>query len=180
MRPATSIRVALGIAGCAIVLVLAILWNEFPAVVEPCSGRLPESSPDSGTAVGSYYLGTCLRGPSPGMLVLKLIVAVLAIAGAAVLTTRAATRFRVTAGATAAAFCGLLGLQARHVVDAQIFDVGTFPSFRVVGIGACCLYLFGVLVSVFTERWSPNNWSGRVRDKVPSSCIGARAAQLNR
>jgi hypothetical protein len=31
-----------------------------------------------------------------------------------------------------------------------------------------------------TARGLTHRWSGRVKDKVPSSCIGARAAQLNR
>jgi len=31
-----------------------------------------------------------------------------------------------------------------------------------------------------TVRGLTNRWSGRVRDKVPSSYTGARAAQLNR
>jgi hypothetical protein len=165
MGLAPSLRLLLGIATCVGVLVLAMVWDEVPAVFVQCSERLPEIPSDSGAVAGSYWIGTCLCSPGPIVLILKLVGTVLAVATAAVLATRAATTFRVTAGATAAVFCGLLGLQARHMVNAQVFDVGTFPSFRVAAIGACSLYIFGVLVGLATERWWPNTSLERARER---------------
>jgi len=35
------------------------------------------------------------------------------------------------------------------------------------------------MVDVIMDRRLTNRWSGRVKDKVPSTYVGVRAAQLN-
>jgi hypothetical protein len=36
------------------------------------------------------------------------------------------------------------------------------------------------MTGMFDTRRLTNRWSGRVKDKIPSSDVGVRAAQLNR
>jgi hypothetical protein len=98
-------------------------------------------------------------------MVLKLMVSLMAIAGAAVLATRAATRFRVTSGAVAAAFCSLFGLFAVNAVAAQTFKGGISPSLEAVVAFACTFFLFGVLVSWVAARWWPNTSLERTRER---------------
>jgi len=95
--------------------------------------------------------------------ILKLVFSLLAIAGAAVFTAKRASRLKVIAGATAASLCALVGLQARHAVDAQVFDVGYVPSLLAVAIVGGLFFLFGALVAWGTERWWPNKSLERTR-----------------
>lgn len=175
MSAARGIRFALAITGCVGVLVLAILWNEVPATIGPCSGGAFDDPENP------YGLGTCLQGPSMPVMLLKLVVAFLAIAGAAVLAANAAQERRRTAGGGAAAISALAGLVTVQLVSRQVFDVGYLPSIEAFTIVRTTFFLFGAGVVWGFDRWRlTTRWSGRVDDKVPSSNLCVRAAQLNR
>jgi hypothetical protein len=144
MRTAINWRLLFGITACIVVLVFAIMWFEVPAVLEECYGPEP------------YSMGTCIRRPPLPVAVLKLVVELLAIAGAAVIAARGVSRFKVVAGAMAASTISLFGLAARNMVDAQIFvDVAYIRSPSTLAIVGCSFFLFGSLVAWATEHWWP-------------------------
>ena len=117
MRTAINWRPLMGVMACIIVLVLAIMLFEVPAVLEECFGT-PE-----GYLENPYSMGTCLRKPPLPVAILKLMIELLAIYGASVIAARGVSRFKVVAGATAASISSFFGLAARNVVDAQVFEI---------------------------------------------------------
>ena len=155
MTLAGSIRLGLSFVGCVTALMLAIAWGQVPARYGPC----PQDP------ANPYGLSTCVLGPPPPVLVLKLAVALIAIAGAAVFATRAAPKLKVTIGAAAASFCSLCGLLAINAVAAQTFKGGIAPSPEAAVVVACTFFLFGALVAWVTARWWPNNSLERTRER---------------
>jgi len=154
MTLAGSIRLGLGFLGCVAALMFAIAWGQVPARYGPC----PQDP------ANPYGLSTCLLGPPALVVVLKLAVALIAIAGAAVLASRAAPKLKVTIGAAAASICSLFGLLAVNAVVAQTFKGGIAPSLQAVVAVSCTFFLFGALVAWVTARWWPSNSLERARE----------------
>lgn len=150
MSTASVIRLGLAILACVGVLVLTILWNEVPAVIEPCSGGIPDDPSQQ------LWLGSCLRGPTPVEVALKLAISLLSIAGAAALVAKATPKRKILAGATAAALSALVGLTTLQAVSVQVFDVGYLPPVEEVAIVGVAFFLFGALVGWVLQRWWPN------------------------
>jgi hypothetical protein len=147
MTLAGSIRLGLGFSACVGALILAVVWGQVPARYGPC----PQDP------ANPYVIADCVLGPPLLVVILKLAIALTAIAGAAVLATRAAARLKVTIGAVAASFCSLFGLFAVNAVVAQTFKGGFVPSIEAVAVVACVFFLFGAIVALVTARWWPNN-----------------------
>jgi hypothetical protein len=146
MSVAYRLRLALAIAACVIVLVLTLMWRSVPAVLEPC----PYDSEHP------FLLGTCLRGPSTVELILKLTIALLAIATIAVLAARAAPKRKPIAGAIAAALSALVGLTTLQAISRQVFAVGYVPPVEAIGVVGGAFFLFGALVVWVIQKWRPN------------------------
>jgi hypothetical protein len=158
MNVARGTRLGLAIAGCVGVLVLTILWNEVPATIGPCSGGAFDDPKNP------YGLGTCLRGPPMPVVLLKLAIAFIAIAGVAALAANASRKRRRIAGGGAAALSALAGLVTVQAVSAQVFDVGYFPSADAVAIVGTTFFLFGAaVVWGLDTRW-PNKSLERTRE----------------
>jgi hypothetical protein len=154
MTLAGSIRLGLGLLACVGVLILAIVWGHVPARYGPC----PEDP------ANPYIISHCVLGPPLLVVILKLAISLMAIAGAAVLATRAAPKLKVTIGAFAASFCSLFGLFAVNAVVAQTFTVGFAASLEAVVTVACLFFLFGASVAWVTARWWPNKSLERTRE----------------
>jgi len=163
MRTVSNWRPLFGITACIIVLILAIMLYEVPAVLEECFGPSPLANDQTDNP---YGMGTCIRQPPLPLALLKLVVEFLAIAGTSVIAARGVSRFKVLAGATAASISSLFGLAARQFVEEQIFlDVGYMRSPATLAIVGGSFFLLGSLVAWATERWWPNNRIERAHER---------------
>jgi hypothetical protein len=159
MSAASSTRLGLAIAACVGVLVLAILWDEVPAVIEPCS------SENLGGSEQPYSMGTCLRRPSAVVIILKLTISFFAVAAVAVLAAMMASKRTLIAGGTAAALSGLIGLTTVQALSAQVFDIGYLPTLDAAVIVSLVFFLFGAFVVWGWRKWWPNNSLERTRER---------------
>jgi hypothetical protein len=153
MRSANFLRLALGIVVGAGVLVLVNLWGEIPAGIGPC----PDDPPGE--------ISHCVLGPSPLIVVLKLLVSFLAAVGAAVLAAKTSPKLRIVAGATAATVIAMVWLAARQTIEAQVFDLEYRSRLEAVAIVGGLSFLLGALVAWGTQRWWPNKSLERTRDR---------------
>ena len=154
MTLASSVRLGLGFAACAAVLVAATVWGAVPPQYGPC----PQDPAEPLT------ISHCVLGPSRLVAVLKLVVSLLAIVGASVYVATTALRFRVIGGAAAASLCSLLGLLAQYAVISQTFDEGLKPWLSAAAVVACVFFLFGALVAWVSTRLWPNKSLERTRE----------------
>jgi hypothetical protein len=159
-RATTKIVAAALAAG--FVLALTTIWREYPGWGPSCEGD-------------------CFVAPPPAEYAVKLAVGLLSLISVAAVAIKAIPTRKVLAASLACAVSGAVGLFLLSGAIARVFGQYKFPDLLTLVAVSTVTGVVGALAAwAWVGGGLTNRWSGRVKDKVPSSYTGVRAAQLNR